>query len=209
MMATLYSQQSVRMPRKIIGIMGNVGSGKDTCGDYLVQNHDFTKVSFAKRVKDVANVVFGWDRNMLEGSTKESRAWREETDPYWGFSPRHALQMIGTEMFRRHIDPDVWVKAVKKEIEANPDTNYVITDCRFENELEAIRAMGGTIIYIERGRQPVWSAEARAGKPFSEDYGVHITDWNSYALSKYADHEIINNGTLDELVGNIEYILAH
>jgi hypothetical protein len=91
--------------------MGAVGSGKDTIADFLT-NHGFERLSFAKKVKDVAHVVFGWDRDMLEGRTTESRAWRETVDPRWGISPRSALQKIGTEMFREHICDDVWVKAL-------------------------------------------------------------------------------------------------
>jgi hypothetical protein len=183
---------------RLIGIIGCAGAGKDTCGDYLVQHAGYERTSFAKKVKDVAHVAFGWDRDMLEGVTPESREWRERVDEYWGISPRAALQKIGTEMFRTHIHPDFWVKAVIKEIEA-ATARFVITDCRFENEVAAIKALGGKIIYIQRGDPPTWAAAARAGAVYSPEYGVHITDWNSYALAKYADVEINNNGTLAEL----------
>jgi dephospho-CoA kinase len=192
------------MPRIIVGIIGCVGSGKDTSGEYLVAKHGFKCISFAKKVKDVAHVVFGWDRDLLEGQTRESRAWREQVCPYWGITPRAALQKIGTDMFREHIDPDVWIKAVLKEIQANPEQNYVITDCRFENEIAALKGLGAKILYVERGEQPVWARAARAGEPFSEEYGIHISDWNPYVLAQYADNEIKNNGTLEELYRHIE-----
>ena len=189
---------------RLIGIVGCPGAGKDTCGDYLIQHADYRRTSFAKKVKDVAHVVFGWDRDMLEGINPESRDWRERVDDYWGISPRVALQKIGTEIFRTHIHPDVWVKAVVKEIaDAGPSSRFVITDCRFANEVEAIKALGGKIIYIQRGEPPAWAALARSGAPYSEESGVHITDWNPYALSKFADVEINNNGTLDELYAQI------
>ena len=192
----------------LIGIIGAVGSGKDTCGYYLVSNYNYTSTSFAKKLKDVLSVVFGWDREMLEGASKESREWREIVDPYWGLSPRAAMQKVGTDMFRKHIDPDVWVKAVVKEILSNPGTNYVITDCRFENEVAAIKELGGKIIYVERGKLPPWAEEAKAGKPYNEKYGVHVSDWNSYALHTLADVKISNNGTLTELYSTIEHLLA-
>lgn len=191
----------------IIGIMGAVGSGKDTCGDYFVRAHGFRKVSFAKRVKDVAHAAFGWDRELLEGATAESRAWRERVDPAWGFSPRHALQKIGTEMFRMHLDADIWVKAVRNEIMANPEQNFVITDVRFENEVDTIKALGGRIVYVERGRQPAWTADARAGRTYDESYGIHVTDWNSYALTGRADVSIFNNGSLEDLHARLECLV--
>ncbi len=189
----------------IYGLVGAVGSGKDTVGQYLVERHGFKQLAFAKKVKDVAHLVFGWDRVMLEGQTRESREWREVVDPYWGISPRQALQKIGTEMFRDHIHPETWVKSVLKEILADPDANYVITDCRFENEVAAIRALGGRILAIKRGAEPAWAAEARSGAACPA--GVHVTDWNVFRLQCHASVLIQNDGTLDNLYETLETLL--
>ena len=59
----------------IIGICGFIGSGKDTAADYLVNFHGFRRDSFAATLKDAVGAVFGWDRELLEGRTKEARAW--------------------------------------------------------------------------------------------------------------------------------------
>ena len=64
----------------IIGICGLIGSGKGTVADVLVEQHNFTKISFADKLKDGVATVFGWDRAMLEGDTDESREWREQAD---------------------------------------------------------------------------------------------------------------------------------
>jgi hypothetical protein len=185
--------------------MGAIGSGKDTIADFLT-NHGFMRLAFAKKVKDVAHVVFGWDREMLEGRTPESRAWREEMDPLWGISPRTALQKIGTEMFREHICEDVWIKAVLQEI-TRTNENVVVTDCRFENEIMAIKAAGGTILFVQRGEEPVWAAAAESGAPYDPAQGIHVTDWNTYALRHLADLVIQNNGTLGDLYENIQALI--
>ena len=190
--------------QQIIGIIGCVGSGKDTCGDYLVNHYKFQKIAYADKVKDVASIVFGWDRDLMQGSTKESREWREQVDEFWGISPRVAMQKIGTDMFREHIDKDVWIKSVVKKIQST-ENNYVITDCRFENEVEAIKNLGGKVIYIQRGEEPEWAAEAREGKPCRD--GIHVSDWNPYMLTKYADNTIYNNGTLEELYRKIDSLI--
>lgn len=190
----------------IIGITGAIGSGKDTIAEYLIKHHGFKRLSFAGKVKDVAHVVFGWDRELLEGLTKESRAWREVVDPYWGISPRTALQRIGTEMFRAHIHPDTWVKAVVAQINAAPSHNYVITDCRFENEVRAITDYGGTIWSVERGVIPSWAEEALRGGVCPD--GIHATDWNVYALRHMARTHFQNNGSLEDLYAAIERTLA-
>lgn len=70
------------MERQIIAINGTIGSGKDTFGETFI-NNGYTRMSFATNLKDSVAAIFGWDREMLEGSTKESRKIREEPDQYW------------------------------------------------------------------------------------------------------------------------------
>ena len=70
----------------IIGLIGFAGSGKDTIAEYLERCRMFNVDSFASNLKDAASVIFGWDRLMLEGKTKESREWREMPDKFWWFA---------------------------------------------------------------------------------------------------------------------------
>jgi cytidylate kinase len=69
--------------KMLISITGFIGSGKDTVANYLTTNHGFKKESWAGSLKDAVSNVFGWDRELLEGTTKYSREWREEIDPWW------------------------------------------------------------------------------------------------------------------------------
>lgn len=57
----------------ILGICGLIGSGKGTVADILVRDHNFTKVSFADKLKDGVSAIFNWDRDMLEGDNDDSR----------------------------------------------------------------------------------------------------------------------------------------
>lgn len=108
----------------IIGLCGFQGSGKDTVGDILVKSHGFIRLSFASALKDAVAVLFGWNRDMLEGVTPESRQFREQVDEYWSeklkipdFTPRKALQMIGTELFRNHFHSNMWVSTSRKKLD--------------------------------------------------------------------------------------------
>ena len=47
--------------KKIIGICGLIGHGKDTVTGHLIEN-GFQRISFAGVLKDACANIFGWDR---------------------------------------------------------------------------------------------------------------------------------------------------
>lgn len=150
----------------IIGLCGLIGSGKDTVADYLVNTHEFRRESFAGTLKDSVAAVFGWDREMLEGRSKQSREWREQVDPWWAdrlgmtdLTPRWVLQYWGTEVCRRGFHDDIWIASLENKLRTSSD-NIVISDCRFPNEISSIQRAGGKIIQVVRGENPVWYADA-------------------------------------------------
>jgi hypothetical protein len=146
----------------IIGICGLIGAGKDTIADYLVNIHQFRRESFANTLKDAVSAVFGWDRELLEGRTKQSREWREQVDPWWAerlnmpdLTPRWVLQYWGTEVARKAFHDDIWIASLENKLRTSSD-DIVISDCRFPNEIAAIKNAGGTVIRVVRGPEPVW-----------------------------------------------------
>lgn len=190
----------------LLGICGFKGSGKDTLGDYLVKNKGFIKFSFASVLKDITAVLFNWDRNMLEGNTKESREEREKEDKWWseklGFkvTPRIMLQKIGTEIMRNNLHADIWKIIVERKIVENKDKNIVITDCRFVNELDMIKKYNGKVIHIYRSL-PDWYKEYKNTNNNSPINGIHQSElnWIKYDF----DIELDNSGLLEELYNNI------
>jgi hypothetical protein len=155
----------------IIGVCGLIGSGKDTIADYLQNIHEFRRESFAATLKDAVAAVFGWDRELLEGRTRESRAWREQVDTWWAarlnmsdLTPRLVLQKWGTEVARRSWHDDIWIASLENKLRKTTD-DIVISDCRFPNEIKAVRDAGGVVIRVVRGDEPVWySIAKRANK---------------------------------------------
>jgi len=146
----------------IIGFVGFIGSGKDTAADYLVNFHGFRRDSFANTLKDAVAHVFGWDRTLLEGRTKEAREWREQVDPWWAgrlkmheLTPRWVLQYWGTEVCRQGFHDDIWIASLENKMRKTGD-DIVISDVRFPNEIKAIHNAGGIVIRVKRGEDPEW-----------------------------------------------------
>lgn len=152
----------------IVGVCGFIGSGKDTLADYLVNTHEFRRESFANTLKDAVAAVFGWDRTMLEGRTHQSRVWREQVDEWWAdrlnmpdLTPRWILQWWGTEVCRRGFHDDIWIASLENKLR-NSNDDIVISDCRFPNEIKAIRNAGGIVVRVTRGPDPEWYEDAES-----------------------------------------------
>jgi hypothetical protein len=174
----------------IIGIAGFQGSGKDTIADYLQNIYGFKRDSFAATLKDAVAAVFGWDRELLEGRTTESRAWREQVDPWWAnrlnmpdLTPRLVLQKWGTEVARKSWHDDTWIASLENKL-ARAHNDIVITDVRFPNEIRAVRDAGGIVIRVVRGPEPDWFESAIAANQqvqsavaYMQAQNIHPSEW--------------------------------
>jgi hypothetical protein len=197
----------------IVGLLGFIGSGKGTVASHLVDQYGFRQDSFAASLKDACSSMFDWPRAMLEGDTTESREWREVVDPWWSeklgipnFSPRYALQIMGTDVLRNHFHQDLWFITVQNRIRKNPGQHVVISDVRFPNEIKFIQEQNGVLVRINRGPVPVWyetailanKGNSLAKEAMTKTYSsAHFSEW-AWVGSKM-DYEINNNTTLEDL----------
>ena len=191
----------------LIGVVGIKGSGKGTVSDRLEQKHNFRKDSFAKSLKDAVSSMFNWNREMLEGKTDESRAWREKPDVFWSkrfgkdVTPRWVLQYFGTEVMRQGMHDSIWIDSCMARYDGKPT---VIADTRFENEIKIIREMGGSILLVKRGQDPDWFTDYVEGNVVPKN--VHLSEY-AWAKSEY-DHLITNDGTLEDLHSKIDDLIV-
>lgn len=199
----------------IIGVCGFIGSGKDTVADYLTNFHGFRRESFANTLKDAVSAVFGWDRTMLEGRTKEAREWREQVDPWWAarldmpnLTPRWVLQYWGTEVCRKAFHDDIWIASLENKLRNSKD-EIVISDCRFPNEIASIKNAGGKIVWVKRGPLPEWydtAIAANSGKNIAVQElkikKIHASEW-SWIGTEF-DAVLDNNGTIDSLFTQVK-----
>jgi hypothetical protein len=202
----------------IIGVCGFIGSGKDTVADYLQNFHEFRRESFASTLKDAVASVFGWDRMLLEGRTKEAREWREQVDPWWAerlamptLTPRWVLQYWGTEVCRRAFHDDIWIASLENKLRTSKD-HIVISDCRFPNEIQSIQNAGGKIVWVQRGELPSWydlAVEANKGSNIAANElkmkKIHASE-TAWVGTNF-DVIIDNNSTIDDLYHQAEKLV--
>ena len=202
----------------IIGIAGFQGSGKDTIAAYSQNIYGFKRDSFAATLKDAVAAVFGWDRELLEGRTTESRAWRETVDPWWSnrlnmpnLTPRLVPQKWGTEVARKSWHNDTWIASLENKLN-RAHNDIVITDVRFPNEIKAVRNAGGIVIRVVRGPEPEWyelAIETNSGtfNHMAHAYPeVHPSEW-AWIGTEF-DAVIDNNADgLDPLFAQVKHLV--
>ena len=166
---------------------------------------------FAGKLKQIASLLTGIPIEKFEDQEfKKTYLGEEWNSPYnipfsgpdfvkhdGAMTVRTLLQRLGTEAMRDNLHENVWVNALFADYKAgDPEwdafyPNWIITDMRFENELEAIVKHKGITIRV-----------VRPGKTLT---GTHPSE---IALDGFIMHyEIINAGTIEDLIERVREIL--
>lgn len=193
----------------IIGLCGLKGSGKDTVADMLVNTCKYTKIAFADFIKNAAKELFDWDDSSFNPENKE------KIDPYWNVTPRKILQELGTEFLRIHCkdilssefelpsgekyNSTFHIKRINREVikllNSNKN-NIVFSDIRFQDELDYIKKLGGTIIKVVR---PSLN---------NNEFSQHISEKNISSLIN-VDYEVVNDHNIPHLYKKTSIIVEH
>jgi hypothetical protein len=113
-------------------------------------------------------------------------------------TPRETMQLWGTQ-YRRAQDENYWAAQVRRSIaffmDQMHERNFVVTDCRFANEVDTLRKMGGWIWQVTRpglhaGNTPEGlHASATDGSQFAPDVVLnnshHIRHLQQLVLQEY------------------------
>jgi len=148
----------------VIALSGPAGSGKSTAATYLVVQHGFVRVKFAAPLKAML-AALGFGEPEIEGDLKE------RPHPLLaGKTPRHAMQTLGTEWGRNCIGPDFWVGLWERTVcdVLDHGGRVVVDDCRFENEADCVRRLGGQIVRLT-GRGGIAGAHASEAMTWQPD----------------------------------------
>lgn len=135
----------------LIGLHGKAGVGKDTAADYLCTQWRLTRYALANPIRrGLVSMLadFGVTEELLE-----SREKKEQVIEALSKSPRELMQTLGTEWGRELVHPRLWLMAADRMVEywnRRRILALVITDVRFKDEAEWVRAHGGEVWHITR-----------------------------------------------------------
>ena len=155
----------------VIGLGHKARQGKDTVAGFIQDElgSKAERLPFAEDLYAVCRIMFDM----------------REKDP-------KLLQLVGTEIFRRK-DPNIWVNSVYQKLKDRKPRVALITDCRFPNEAEFVKQMGGTLVKIERETD---------GKPH-RDPNRPETHPSEVALDDYTGWDFV----LRNETGNVEGLM--
>lgn len=224
-------------------------------------NTDWQIKKFADKLKDIVCIVTGYSRDQLEDRDLKEKPLGKDWVVYKAYNikysttklllnlkdaleyadgfgscvrkveltPRLLMQLIGTDCMRNIIHPNIWVISLFSNY--NEDSNWIITDPRFTNQIEAIKERGGFVIRIERSidlRFPNhWKEFSQECSTLNEfefiswlknhklqeynDLGEAITHYSETALDDYQDFDYVinNNGSVENLIEKIKQILEN
>lgn len=143
---------------KIIAFAGRKQSGKTTCSEFVakyfngaIEPFNGAKIyNFADPLKkDICMNILGLTYDQCYGDDNKKN---EITDLVWEgtkLSAREVMQFVGTNVFRK-MKNDVWSGATVNKIKNEKPQLAIIADCRFPNEVQAIKDAGGMVIKLTR-----------------------------------------------------------
>lgn len=199
----------------IFGLSAPANSGKDVVANYIVDKYGFTKIAFADKIKRILQDLYQLSDEQLWGESKNRSIFdtRYKTPDGSYLTARLGSQAFGD--CGRSLYEKTWVKAtiddviklhdhyfwdykyskgVYKNIWSPNKKNIIITDCRYINEMNAIKDIGGKVLRIKRLNSGLKDI---SGKHSSEVNQVQVLD-------SYFDHILINNSSLVDLYKKID-----
>lgn len=211
------------------------------CTREELEDREFKETPLGPEWENIFYLTNNGRRVLLEGNiplNDTERFYQREQ-----LTPRILLQRLGTEAGREIIHPNIWVNALFSDYKNRvlseggdriasdggyytqpsykEDSKWIITDMRFDNEIEAVKKRNSITIKIER------DTELRYPKLWKDYQESNEESWDDYLLSKGLtntvyhpseisldkrddfDYVIKNNGSLEELVQKVENVLIN
>jgi hypothetical protein len=179
---------------ELVAFSGYARTGKDEAARALV-DIGFVRVAFADKLRDFLYALnpivmgFGTVENRRLQDIIDAHGWDGYKETIYVKEIRPLLQRLGTECGRGILGENTWVNAALNNLD--PDGKYVVTDARFVNEADAIRAAGGKIFRISR--PGIGPANDHPSETSLDDY--------------YFDGHVINDGSLGDFYSKVRSLV--
>ena len=188
----------------------------DTFEKFINKNIDwqlFENKKFADKLKDIVCLLLDCTREQLEHRDFKEKQLGEE---WWYYqlsqdkivprfhyindydnqmceerylvklTPRILMQKIGTDLFRNQLHPNIWINSTFVNYDEKCD--WIITDLRFQDELDKVKKNNGIIINLQRDI-------------CNDNLETHISEQLLFNTFNFI---ITNNSTIDDLIEQVE-----
>ena len=180
----------------VLLLVGKQGSGKDSLADHLIHKYKqfaIEKISFAAPLKwmcrDLIKSFYDVDLP-IEFFYDPVEKEKERPPHLFKGKPltiRAVLQHFGTETCRNFLGPDVWVDAAMNTIVCKHSDVYIVSDCRFQNEVSRFQDRSDKFKTISL------KINGRTSNPLS----THASEIEIDSMK--TDYVYENTGTLEQL----------
>jgi len=175
---------------QIIGLSGYARAGKDQVGQALVKR-GWIRVSFADQIRQglyLLNPLVSGSKRLVEAV--DQYGWETAKTAFPEI--RELMQRMGGEFGRDFLGENTWIELTLKN--APVGSNIVVTDCRWPNEAEIIKNMGGQMWRVKRPDNS--PANSHPGEVALDNFSFDLVINNDGSIS---DLEIQVGTALNEL----------
>ena len=193
------------------------GTLKVIQNNYNIPDSNWGIKKFADKLKDIVCKLISCTREDLESHDFKNKElgeeWKHRDTPGMThlfdklgkpFTVREVLQKVGTDALRLNLHENIWVNSLMSDY--TKDSNWLITDMRFPNELQAIKDKGGIVLRINRNNATSKGIDLHQKLEYEiTGKGNHISE--TALDNSIFDYVIDNNGTLEDLILEVEKFL--
>ena len=176
--------------KKIIGLVGEIGSGKDTFCGYVKENYkDVYVFRFSDSLTEILKMFF-------DSVKREDQQW------------------LG-EILRERFGKDILFKAILRKADKIDEGIIVLNGVRKEGETKTIKENGGKIVYITADQKLRWERvrirkeKADDDVPFEKfvEMGKAEAELQITTVGAMADFKLENNGSKEEFYKKVKEII--
>jgi len=176
--------------KKIVGIVGEMGAGKDAFCDYVKEKYsDVYFLRFSDGLTEALKVFF-------DDIKREDQQWLSSA-------------------LRERFGGDILVKALIKKVNNINDGIIILNGVRRPDDFKALREIGGKLVYITADEKKRWERvvlrkeKADDNVPFEKflELGKAEAEQLITTIGSEADFKIENNSTKEDLYAEIKKII--